>query len=153
MVLSFQRAPTRDREAGEAQERPRRGGSLPSWAQGIWISSKVQVPSPCSEESSKPVYLTLFSPGNPTQMPSDATIPYGFKESQSKAKRDVCQFWGDPAHRDFQKKSRKRGSPLVSSTAEQEESIKNGLFLFSVKTVWRWNGQLKLLQPALPGVP
>lgn len=86
-------------------------------------------------------------------MPSDATIPYGFKESQSKAKRDVRQFWGDPAHRDFQKKSRKRGSPLVSSTAEQEESIKNGLFLFSVKTVWRWNGQLKLLQPALPGVP
>lgn len=57
-------------------------------------------------------------------MPSDATIPYGFKESQSKAKRDVCQFWGDPAHRDFQKNQERGGLPWSPLQQSRRKALK-----------------------------
>lgn len=63
-------------------------------------------------------------------MPSDATIPYGFKVSQRKAKEGSCQLWGAPTPRDFQKNQEGGGLPGLLYSI-QEEGIKT-VFSYSL---------------------
>lgn len=119
MVPSFQEAPTGDREAGEGQKRRR-----PSFLDIRHLDF-------LESSGTFSGLRGILHPGTPqtpvdlTQMSSDATIPSGFKESLSKAKKDVCQLWGAPAPRDVRKNQEGGGrSPLVFSTADRRKALK-----------------------------